>query len=91
MTKENIKHMHWSLGFGHWSFASESSASDQRNNLQPISFAQYGVSVHGARHNREVQLNCDVRLRDAQLAEQRRHGAAGGDFARFSVNLNCHP
>jgi hypothetical protein len=32
-----------------------------------------------------------MRLRDAQLAEQVGHGAAGGDFAALSVDLYVHP
>jgi len=68
----------------------ELSAANKCDDFQPIALAEDCVAMLTARHHFEIQLHCYVRLRNAQRAQERGDGAAGGDFARFTVDLNFH-
>ena len=59
------------------------SAADERHDFHPIAVVQHRVAMLRAGHDFEIHLDGDVRLRDAQLAEQLCDRAAGGDFARL--------
>lgn len=66
------------------------TSADQCNDFEPITVAKYGVGMLGARDNFQVQLDGNMRRRDAQFAKQLGDGERVGDGAWFSVDLDRH-
>ena len=67
------------------------SAADECDHFHAIAGLQNRVAVLRTGNNFKIHFDRNMRLSDAQVAEQAGHRTPGGNLAGLSVDLDVHP